>query len=427
MVFYAANAVSDKRLAKRRKTAAIGIAVFAVTAAAAVLGSGTRTSWAQQTPPPPASVPGTAPVSSPTYKISAEDTLLIEVVDRPELTKNIQVLNDGTINYPYIGQVNVIGLTIKELQEKIRKAVERQFVKPQVLVSVQRRLERQISVLGAIKSPGKHAMRSDNYHILDALADGGGLLGERPEFFDAQLTQVKAGNVVKVDLYKLLHDNDAAENYKMEADDVLYITEVDASKVQVQIVGQMTKAGPTTLPRSGSIVEVLQMVGPPTPAAALSEVRIERNGTVIPLDLRDFYRTGVLKTDERLQPGDRLVVPENKREISVVGAAGRTGNIPYPDDRKLTVFSVFSLTGGVTRGADLKNTTLIHKNEDGTTKTLPVDVQKMVKTGDLSGDLAVVPGDTVVFKESAARKGLSPFEVIGLITGIATLYGIFHR
>lgn len=426
MVLYADNAVSDNRSAQWRRTAATGIAIFAATAA--VLGGGTRISWAQQTPPPPASVPGSAPVSSPSYRISADDTLQIEVVDRPELTKNIQVLNDGTINYPYIGQVNVIGLTIKQLQEKIRKAVARQFVNPQVLVSVQRRLERQISVLGAVKSPGKHVMRIENYHILDAIADSGGLVGERPEFFAAQLTQGKAGNVVKVDLYKLLQDNDTAENYKMEADDVLYITEVDAAKVQVQVVGQMTKAGPITLPRSGSIVEVLQLVGPPTPAAALSDVRIERNGTVIPLDLREFYRTGVLKSTERLQPGDRLVVPENKREFNVVGAAGRTGTLPYPDDRKLSVFSVFTLTGGVTKGADLKKTTLIKKNPDGTAKpSIPIDVQKMVKTGDLSGDMPVEPGDTVVFKEAAARKGLSPFEVIGFITGLATLYGIFHR
>ena len=51
----------------------------------------------------------------------------------------------------------------------------------------------------------------------------------------------------------------------------------------------------------------------------------------------------------------------------------------------------------------------------------------MVKAGDFSDDKPVAPGDTVVFKQSAARKGLSVFEVIGLITGAATVYSIFFR
>ena len=351
----------------------------------------------------------------------------IEVVDRVELTKVIQVLNDGTINYPYAGQINVVGLTIKQLQEKIRVAVAKQFVNPQVVISVQRKAELQITVLGAVKAPGKHVLRNDNYRILDALADSGGLLDARPEFFNAQLTRTKAGEVLIVDLAKLLNDNDASQNYKMGQDDVLYITEKEAANLQVQIVGQMSKPGPVILPRSGSIVEVLQITGPPLPNASLSQARIERGGTSIPLDLREFYKTGVLNTTEKLQAGDRLVVPENKKVVSVVGAAGRTGDIPYPDDRNLTVFEVFTLTGGQTAGADLKNTKLIHPNEDGTTTTTEVDVQKMVKKGDLSDDKPVVPGDTVVFKQSAPRKGLSVFETIGLITGLATLYGLFFR
>ena len=384
--------------------------------------------WAQQTPPPatpPAS--GGSVVTSPTYKIAVDDVLTVDVVDRPELSRTIQVINDGTINYPYAGQINVVGMTIKDLQERIRKAVAKEFVNPQVVISVARRVERTYSVLGEVKVTGKKVLRNDNYRVLDAIADAGGLTGERPEFYEAQLTQARAGNVVKIDLYKLLHDNDATQNYKLEQDDVLYITAVEAANVQVQVVGQMTKTGPVIIPRSGSIVEVLQLAGPPLPNAELSAARIERAGTTIPLDLRDFYTKGVLTTTEKLQAGDRLVVPENKREVTVTGAAGRTGPITYPDDRNLTVWGVFNLTGGQTKGADLKNTKLFHKNPDGTTSTTTVDLQKMVKTGDLSGDKPVVPGDTVQFKEAAPRKGLSPFEAIGLISGLATIYTLFFR
>ena len=348
-----AHTALGKRLQRQRMTAGV--------AAIIVMGGWGIASGSAQAQPPPAT-PNSAPVTSPTYKIAVEDILQIEVVDRPELTKVIQVLNDGTINYPYAGQINVVGMTISSLQSKIRAAIAKQFVNPQVVISVQRKAERQITVLGEVKAPGKHILRNDNYRVLDALADSGGLTGDRPEFFNAQLTRVKAGEVLTVDLGKLLNGNDADQNYKMEQDDVLYITSKEAATVQVQVVGQMTRPGPLVLPRSGSLVEVLQLTGPPLPNAALSQARIERGGANIPLDLRDFYRTGKLETTEKLEPGDRLVIPENKKIVKVVGAAGRTGDIPYPDDKKLTGLRCIYLNWGANvRGGFEKHQTYPRK------------------------------------------------------------------
>ena len=110
---------------------------------------------AQEKPaaPPPATGGGNGAgtaqgdtITAPTYRIAPEDTLIITVVDRPELTRNIQVLSDGTIDMIDVGEVKVVGKTIKELKDEIQKKLARKYNRPQVNIAVAARQIRQMKI-----------------------------------------------------------------------------------------------------------------------------------------------------------------------------------------------------------------------------------------------------------------------------------------
>ena len=109
------------RVARRALATALCVGLLAALPIAGV--------QAQEKPaaPPPATGGGNGAgtpqgntITAPTYKIAPEDTLMITVVDRPELTRNIQVLTDGTIDMPDVGEVKVVGMTIGDLKKEIQ-------------------------------------------------------------------------------------------------------------------------------------------------------------------------------------------------------------------------------------------------------------------------------------------------------------------
>ncbi|HET6552273.1 MAG TPA: polysaccharide biosynthesis/export family protein [Dyella sp.] len=81
------------------------------------------------------------------YRIGAGDTLYITVWDHPELTSPAGpqqqtlangrlVRSDGTLFYPYVGELKVSGLTIEELRKAISDKLAKYVEKPQVDVNV---------------------------------------------------------------------------------------------------------------------------------------------------------------------------------------------------------------------------------------------------------------------------------------------------
>src|SRR5438034_11799298 len=91
-----------------------------------------------QRPAPPASAPAAEAPAPAKYQIGAQDQLKITVLDEPDLSSTYRVDADGMISLNYIGKVQAAGLTLTELQEKVRAGLAAGFLKnPQVRVEIE--------------------------------------------------------------------------------------------------------------------------------------------------------------------------------------------------------------------------------------------------------------------------------------------------
>ena len=107
------------------------------------------------------------------YKIGPLDVLDISVFKVPDLNKEVQVAEDGTINYPLIGDVPAAGKTAHALEQELRKDLGAKYLKnPQVTVMVKEFNSQRVTVSGAVKTSGVYAIKG-NTSLMQVVAMAG--------------------------------------------------------------------------------------------------------------------------------------------------------------------------------------------------------------------------------------------------------------
>jgi polysaccharide export outer membrane protein len=107
--------------------------------------------------PPPDTV--SADRTAADYRIGPSDSLDIDVDQLKELSKVVQVSNDGRILLPLIGQIQAAGRTTGELSDDIATALKRKYMKdPQVVVSLKEAQGNRVTVDGAVVQPGVYPL-----------------------------------------------------------------------------------------------------------------------------------------------------------------------------------------------------------------------------------------------------------------------------
>jgi len=121
-----------------------------------------------------------APAAQPTaedasvYKIGVEDELQISVWHEAELSMPVVVRPDGMITLPLINDVQVVGMTTKELQTTLTEKLSAYVNEPQVTVIVKGIKSRKVFLVGQVAKPGPY-MLVGKKTVLQVILEAGGL------------------------------------------------------------------------------------------------------------------------------------------------------------------------------------------------------------------------------------------------------------
>ena len=80
----------------------------------------------------------------------------------------------GRIDLPYLGAIQVGGLTTEEAQKRIMGGLRGKSQDPRVLVAIHQNIANTVYVAGAVSHPGRLALTLGREHLLDAIASAGG-------------------------------------------------------------------------------------------------------------------------------------------------------------------------------------------------------------------------------------------------------------
>ena len=87
------------------------------------------------------------------YKLGAGDHIIIQVFDEAELSMDFHLNHSGILNYPFLGELKVAGLSALELEKLITEGLTGKYlIDPDVTVSIEE--YRSFFINGEVKEPG---------------------------------------------------------------------------------------------------------------------------------------------------------------------------------------------------------------------------------------------------------------------------------
>jgi polysaccharide export outer membrane protein len=124
-------------------------------------------------PEPAAAAPVLVPATIADYEVGAGDLLEVNVFGNDDLSRIPTVQTSGSISLPLLGEVQVAGLTVGEVQRKITNLLAKDYlVNPQVEVKVREYQSQFVSVVGEVNSPGRKPIRG-RMRLIDVLIEAG--------------------------------------------------------------------------------------------------------------------------------------------------------------------------------------------------------------------------------------------------------------
>jgi len=108
------------------------------------------------------------------YRIGPEDVLDIAVWNNTAISRTVPVRPDGKISLPLLNDVQAAGLTPMQLRDVLIKKLAEYTPTPEVSVIIREVHSFKVSVIGEVKRPGRHELKS-RATVLDALAMAEGL------------------------------------------------------------------------------------------------------------------------------------------------------------------------------------------------------------------------------------------------------------
>ena len=214
------------------------------------------------------------------YKISLRDQFTVILSGSKDAIFNLNVKLDGTILFPELGAISVVGLSLQEVKDKLSLLIEQSYIGVNIDISMQNLSAKKITIVGAVKTPGTYLINPFST-ITGALAYSGGV-SEIGSLRDIKL--IRNNKVVlSFDLYDLLIRGDRSKDLTLEAGDTLLI---NAASQFIEITGSVKRPAIYEVLEGETLEDIIDF------ALGFNQIANKLNVSVSFLDLK---QAGIVK------------------------------------------------------------------------------------------------------------------------------------
>ncbi len=246
------------------------------------------------------------------YTVGVDDVLEINILQPEKLTTTAAVSSDGSVSFPYIGNVPVKGLSLSKIQNEIQSRLSDGYMKyPLVTVLLKESRSRKFFVYGDVTKPGAYLMESDTT-VLKAISIAGGFTKHGSSSRVKLLRPKKNGvgyETIEVNIRAVMQGSADADIILNPADTVI------VSESKFYVYGEVNKPGVYPMEEDITVLKAIAIAGGFTKYGSSSRVKLLRpkeNGVgyeTRKINIKEIM-DGSSDTDIILKPGDTIVVFE---------------------------------------------------------------------------------------------------------------------
>jgi polysaccharide export outer membrane protein len=246
------------------------------------------------------------------YTLNPGDVVEISVFGEPDLSRSVTIGPNGKINLPLIGDIQAAGLTPAQLNESVTRAYKAYVRNPQVTVSVREYQRAYVYLVGQVARTGSVEIQR-GWTVLEVMSVAGGIT-PRAAPRRATLIRRATGEVIALDLDRLLNKGDRTVNPRVEPGDIIM---VPALQNRVMVLGAVARPGAYDVDEGARIFETLALAGSPLERSATNNIGLIRPGPdgkpiVKTVDMTKFVK-GDFAQNVPVADGDIIYVPPDNR------------------------------------------------------------------------------------------------------------------
>ena len=263
------------------------------------------------------------------YKISLGDVIGVVLSGSKEQIFDMKVQLDGTVFFPELGSISVVGESFLDIKNKLRNLIEQSYIGVSIDLSLKDLSAKKITIVGAVNNPGTYLVNPFTT-ISNSLAYSGGIQSI------GSLRNIRLlrsnGDSFSFDLYELLIEGDRKNDITIQSGDVIVI---GAASKFIKITGMVKRPGTYEIISGEDLSDILKFALGFSGGANTNKITLDK------LDLENSSITKIITNNTAHSLKDVLSVNvfsyqnDNTSNIYVNGAIEEPGYYKLEDYESL--------------------------------------------------------------------------------------------
>ena len=279
------------------------------------------------------------------YLIGSGDIIRLKFNDLTDYDGDFQVLNDGWIFLPIIGNFFIENKTLEEARNDLISKYSKELIVPDLQLTLIYSRPLDISIIGEVQKPGLYQIEDileNPPRLVDGLQLAGGITS-KSNLEDVKLIRVfkEDGELIKkitsLNLKSLVEEGDQSSNLKLSHGDVLKINSTNEfsktqyklakatlapAKIGITVVGEVKQPGEKIVVSGVSLIEAIMIAGGPVDWQANKQniqlIREDEYGAINVLSYKyKINKNNSITNNPILKDGDIINVnPANYTKLS---------------------------------------------------------------------------------------------------------------
>ena len=245
------------------------------------------------------------------YRLQRNDSISVTMFQEEGMSRSALVGKSGSISFPLIGSVDIVGLTVTELEQRLTELYKKDyFVDPKISVIITRYATKSVVVSGGVTNPGGVPYPDEGtISLAQAIAASGGIT-EMGDTNRITIVRKKGGSTVT-------SMNQAGEVELLPGDTALvHMLPMNQLILTATISGEVNRQGEIQLPASGKL-DILSAIAK---AGGFSRIANQKEATLRRFTPQGYTVENIKLRDIRdgkapmlfIREGDILVIKESR-------------------------------------------------------------------------------------------------------------------